>query len=345
MTTTTSINNRELTLRAVFLGLLIGTIMTAANLYLGLYAGMTVSASIPAAILSMGLLRMLSKNGENTLLENNIVQTMASAGESLAAGIIFTLPALLIINIWSEFDFWMTTLISIGGGCLGVLFMIPLRRTLLEDKAELNYPEGAACAYILRVGQQDQANAEENSNTGIKRILLGLGLGALAKYLSSGLGILKHSVEWAFGLGKTTFYFGTDISLALVSVGYIIGLKVAILVFLGGALGWLIGVPLLSLTGAYPGAESFAAYNPMDLSWHLWSNCIRYVGVGAMIVGGLSSIYSVRKEIFGSFGIKKGLGSSSTSSASPLPHQMDLRNQTRYYYPISMLFTLLWHLL
>jgi putative OPT family oligopeptide transporter len=140
----------EFTLRAVILGLAIGTVMTAANTYLGLYAGMTVSASIPAAIVSMGILRGLLRRG--TILENNIVQTMASAGESVAAGIIFTVPALMIAGVWREFPYWQVTLIGLLGGVLGVLFMIPLRRTLIVEDQELIYPEGVACARVLEAG-------------------------------------------------------------------------------------------------------------------------------------------------------------------------------------------------
>ena len=142
----------EISGRAIILGLAIGTVMTAANTYLGLYAGMTVSASIPAAIVSMGILRGVLRRG--TILENNIVQTMASAGESVAAGIIFTVPALVIAGVWTQFHYWQVTMIGLLGGVLGVLFMIPLRRTLIADDAdkELIYPEGVACAQVLEAG-------------------------------------------------------------------------------------------------------------------------------------------------------------------------------------------------
>jgi putative OPT family oligopeptide transporter len=144
-------SSAELTVRGLILGLAIGTVMTAANTYLGLYAGMTVSASIPAAIVSMGILRGLLRRG--TILENNIVQTIASAGESVAAGIIFTVPALVISGVWTEFPYWKVTFIGLLGGVLGVLFMIPLRRTLIVEDKELIYPEGVACAQVLEAGE------------------------------------------------------------------------------------------------------------------------------------------------------------------------------------------------
>ncbi len=164
----------ELSIRAIILGTLIGMVMTAANTYLGLYAGMTVSASIPAAIVSMGILRGILKRG--TILENNIVQTMASAGESIAAGVIFTVPALVIAGAWVDFDFWKVTLIGLLGGVLGVLFMIPLRRTLIVEDKDLIYPEGVACAKVLGAGQ--------SGGTGLKAIFLSLGGGLLFKAAS-----------------------------------------------------------------------------------------------------------------------------------------------------------------
>lgn len=171
----------ETTAIAIGLGLLIGIVMTAANTYLGLYAGMTVSASIPAAVISMGILRGILKRG--TILENNIVQTIASAGESVAAGIIFTVPALVLTGAWHDFHFWPVTLIGALGGLLGVLFMIPLRRALIVEEEELIYPEGRACAEVLEAG--------EEGGSGLATVFQAMGLGILFKVLIDGISTLR----------------------------------------------------------------------------------------------------------------------------------------------------------
>ena len=271
----------ELSWRAVILGLIIGLVMTAANTYLGLYAGMTVSASIPAAIVSMGVLRGLLRRG--TILENNIVQTISSAGESVAAGIIFTVPALVIAQVWTGFPYWEVTMIGLLGGVLGVLFMIPLRRTLIVEDKELIYPEGVACAQVLEAGQQGGRSLNE-----IVGALVG---GVLFKSLIGVVGLFRGVVEGALRVGGTLFYFGTDISVALLGVGVIVGLEIGALVFIGGAIGWVVSIPLYYLSNPLP--EGVA----LDAAWDAWSGHIRYIGVGAMIVGGLWSMFSVRQEI------------------------------------------------
>ena len=280
----------ELSGSAVALGLLIGVVMTAANTYLGLYAGMTVSASIPAAIVSMGVLRGLLRRG--SILENNIVQTMASAGESVAAGIIFTVPALVIAGVWQDFPFWKVTAIGMLGGVLGVLFMIPLRRTLIIEDKDLIYPEGVACARVLEAGQ--------SGGRELVAIFVSLGGGLLFKALSGLVGLIRPVVEGAVGAGRTVLYFGTDISVALLGVGLIVGLEVASLVFAGGVIGWLVGIPLYYLSAPMPDGA------PVDAAWAAWSGQIRYMGVGAMIVGGLSSMWGIRSGM--GKGLKQALG-------------------------------------
>ena len=269
---------KELTLRAVLVGLLLAIVMGAANVYLGLKAGMTVSASIPAAVMAMLILRGVFRNG--TILEANQVQTAASAGESLAAGIIFTMPALLLIGAWQHFDLLMTTLIAFTGGLLGVLFMIPMRRVFVVDpNSELKFPEALACASVLKAG--DSAGSEARG------VLLGAMLGGVFKALVSFFGILKGILEQAVqGLGNRIFYFGGDISPALLAVGFIVRLNVAVLIFIGGTIAWLLGIPLLG--------PQASASSPLDSAWTLWSTQIRYVGVGAMVVGGVASIVKVR---------------------------------------------------
>lgn len=274
---------RELTPTSIGLGLLIGIAMTAATVYLGLYAGMTVSASIPAGVLAMGVYRGILRRND-AILESNIVQTMASAGESLAAGVIFTVPALLIVGAWNEFAFWPTTLIAACGGLLGIIFMVPLRKALIEDDKDLIYPEGVACAQVLKAG------TAEGDNGGFKAIMQGLGIAALFKFLSSSLGIFKGTVEKAFFAGKTPLFLGGDISPALLAVGYIVGLPVTLLVLAGGVFAWGIAIPVMGIPA---GMEDAAA---LDVAWTLWSKQVRYIGVGAMVVGGMWSLISVRKS-------------------------------------------------
>lgn len=279
---------------SVGLGLVIALVMTAANVYLGLYAGMTVSASIPAAVLGMGAYRLL---GRRDILGTNIVQTLASSGESLAAGAIFTIPALVLVGAWQDFKFWPTTLITMSGGLLGVAFMVPLRKLLIVESPHLTYPEGVACAEILKSG----AGGAPGS---LAYLVKGFLLGGLFKLGASGLGLLSGTVEWAGRLGGRVFFAGSDLSPALLSVGFITGLGVAAQVFLGGVIAWVAGLPLLTQP------EAMAAGPAADAAWGLWSSRIRYLGVGAMVVGGLWSIFSIRS------GILQGLGSLSVSYRS-----------------------------
>lgn len=252
-------------------------VMGAANTYLGLKAGMTVSASIPAAVVAMAILRGLLRR--DSILESNLVQTSASAGESLAAGIIFTMPALILIGVWDEFDYLTVTLIAMTGGLLGVLFMIPMRRVFVVDNPELKFPEGLACAEVLRAGGGGDTRDTWD-------IIAGLGIGALFKLAISWLTLVRNSVEGAVILGGRVFYFGSDISPALLSVGVIVGLEIGVQIFLGGAIGWLVVLPTLSAN-----ADAASAIEEAN---RLWSSQVRYMGVGAMAVGGVYSIWKVR---------------------------------------------------
>jgi len=293
------INPLEFTARAILLGIALAVIMAAANTYLGLYAGMTVSASIPAAVISMSIMRGLMKKG--TILENNIVQTMASAGESLAAGIIFTVPALVIIGVWKEFRFWPTTLIALCGGLLGVIFMIPMRRALIVEDRSLSYPEGVASAEVLKAG--------DAQGPGFHAILGGLAAGGTVKLFTTGIQVLKGTVETAFFLGGRTFFMGCDISPAMAGVGYIVNLEIALMVFLGSAAAWIAGIPAMGVPGDMTGSP------PLEVAWHLWKTQIRYIGVGAMVTGGIWSIMSVRRGIVrGLRGLRSGnLGAQSST--------------------------------
>jgi putative OPT family oligopeptide transporter len=280
----------EFTWLSLSLGLAIALVMTAANVYLGLYAGMTVSASIPAAVLGMAAYRML---GKRDILGTNIVQTLASSGESLAAGAIFTVPALVLVGAWQDFKFWPTTLIAMTGGLLGIAFMVPLRKLLIVESTELTFPEGVACAEVLKSGAGD-------GRGGVAYLIKGFLAGAVFKLAGSGMGLLSPTLEWAGKWGGRIFFVGSDLSPALLSVGFITGLEISVQVFTGGVLAWVVGLPLLA-------PDALAGGAPLDAAWTLWSQKIRYLGVGAMVVGGLWSIFSIRK------GILQGLGSLSRS--------------------------------
>ncbi len=285
----------ELTIKAILLGIVLSVLLSAANAYLGLLAGMTVSASIPAAVISLALLRFFRKRN---ILENNMVQTCASAGESLAAGVIFTFPALILMGAWTSFDWVQTTVIAGVGGILGVLFTIPLRRALVVD-SELKFPEGVATAELLKAGEQGVKGASG-------AIVFGGALGAIFKIGDTGLKIWTGVLEGARRAGDSIVYFGSNLSPALLGVGYIVGLNIAVLVFIGGALNWYIAIPIISGMQEWPvyeHIEGAAAWNqfvvPADSpmigqavgaeSWAytIWSKQTRYLGVGAMVVGGV----------------------------------------------------------
>jgi len=267
-------------------------VLAGANAYLGLFAGMTISASIPAAVVSMGVLRLFRRSN---ILENNIVQTAASAGESLAAGVIFTLPGLIILNYWTEFDFVWVTAIAGFGGLLGVLFTIPLRRALIVE-GKLKFPEGIATAEVLKSGERGGAD--------VKYIAQAAVVGGLFKFGAAGLRIWAEVIEVARGIGGTIAYFGSNLSPALLSVGYIVGLNIAVLIFLGGLINWVIAIPICAAFENWPVAngEPMAA---VDWAYRLWSDKTRYIGVGAMLVGGLWTIIRLRTSLLS--GIRSGL--------------------------------------
>lgn len=269
----------EFTWQAVVLGILLSVVMGAANVYLGLRAGMTVSASIPAAVVATGILRGLMRR--QSLLEANLVQTSASAGESLAAGIIFTMPALILVGLWPTFDYWTTTFIALAGGWLGVLLMIPMRRVFVVEDEELQFPEGVACAEVLKAGDSEAS--------GTAHVMIGLAIGGLLKLATSYVEILRESVARATFARGHVFYFGADISPALLAVGTIVGLSISVQIFLGGAIGWLIAIPLFAVE---PSANT-----PVEEAFHLWSTQVRYIGVGAMLIGGVVSVWRVRKGL------------------------------------------------
>ena len=279
----------EITVKAVVLGIALSVLLAGANAYLGLLAGMTVSASIPAAVISMAVLRLFRRSN---ILENNIVQTAASAGESLAAGVIFTFPALVILKTWTGFDYWDTTIIAGLGGLLGVLFTVPLRRALIVE-SKLAFPEGVATARVLEVGRRGGAD--------VRPLVAGGLLGAAYKFGQTGLRLWAATFEVAGRVGSGLAYAGTSLAPALVGVGYIVGLNIAVLVFLGGALNWWVAIPILSAFDGAAHADGPAA----EAAWDLWSTQTRYIGVGAMVVGGLWAILRLWPSLVR--GIRSGL--------------------------------------
>ncbi|MCP3905119.1 MAG: oligopeptide transporter, OPT family, partial [Planctomycetes bacterium] len=310
----------EITIKAVVLGVLLSVLLAGANAYLGLKAGMTVSASIPAAVISMAVLRLFRRSN---ILENNIVQTAASAGESLAAGVIFTLPGLIVLGAWTEFNYWQTTVIAALGGMIGVLFTIPLRRALIVEQP-LKFPEGVATAEVLKVG--------DKGGKGILTILLGGAVGALFKMGDSGLRIWTGVVEGGMRAGNSIVYFGTNTAPALLAVGYIVGINIAVLVFLGGAINWYAAIPYVAATSEWPLYESAETVAQLttedpDSAWRLftaaapdqigepvpasdwantiWSKRTRYLGVGAMVLGGLWALLRLWKSVFA--GVHSGI--------------------------------------
>ena len=293
-------NIKELTTRVVVIGVLLGGVMTAANAYLGLYVGMTVSASIPAAVMSMLILRGF-KFKDVTILENNSVQTMASAGESLAAGVIFTVPALLVLGIWQDIEWLDTFLIAILGGLLGTMFTIALRRLFIVEEA-LPYPEGVACREVLVAG--------EKGGSGLIAIIYALLIGATYGWMVKGFKATHAKLEGVGDAFGTRFYAGSELSLALLSVGYIVGLRIAAFIFLGGVVGFAILVPIYGMLNGFPdGTGIMTSIGVYDYK-EVWGSQIRYAGVGAMVVGGVYTLWSMRKTIAEGLGkaFKKGDG-------------------------------------
>lgn len=282
----------EITLKAVLLSVVLAAVLAAANAYLGLFAGMTVSASIPAAVASMAILRLFR---ESTILENNIVQTAASSGEALAAGVIFTIPALLLVGYWTAFNYWQTVLIATVGGVLGVLFTIPLRRALIVT-ARLRFPEGVATAEVLKVAATARGNSDIGGPSRDVRVLASAALlGGLAKLGESGMRLWAESLEGAAHVGRSVIYAGLNLSPALLAVGFIIGLHTSTVVFLGGVIGWVILMPVYGfLYGLPPDQTGLAA------AMSIWSGQIRYVGIGAMLIGGLWTLVKLRGPVWNS---------------------------------------------
>jgi len=274
-------NLPEITIKAVILSIILVIALAAANAYLGLKIGVTISASIPAAVISMGALRLFR---QSNVLENNIVQTAASAGEAIVSGIGFILPAMIIIHYWQHFNFQETMWISLIGGIFGVLFSIPVRRILLFHK-HLRFPEGTAIGHVLIAG------SDRNTKGGLKYLISGGAVGGLISFSQSGLQILSGTFPIWQRVGSNTifgFVFGFDP--ALLAAGYIVGAGVAMSTFVGVIIGWIIGVPILSYFFHPTGTAAEAAMT-------IWNNQIRYIGVGTMLTGGFWTLITLIKPI------------------------------------------------
>lgn len=288
---------KEFSITAVIVGVLLAVVFGAANAYLGLRVGMTVSASIPASVVSMGILRGLLRR--NSILESNLVQTIGSAGESLAAGAIFTLPALFL---WAEEgkaetpDLFTITALALCGGVLGVLFMVPLRKALIvKEHGVLPYPEGTACADVLLAG--------EEGGSGAKTVFFGMGFAALVKYVVDGMKVIPGAVMVPVNFLKTLF--SVQVYPALMGVGYICGIRIASYMFAGAVLGWFVLIPAIVSFGGesilYPGTVPITTlYNEGGAS-AIWSSYIRYIGAGAVAAGGIISLVKTLPLLFSTF--------------------------------------------
>ncbi len=301
----------EMTVTSIIMGVILAVVFGAANAYLGLRVGMTVSASIPAAVIAMGVIRIIMR--KNSILESNIVQTIGSAGESLAAGAIFTLPALFLWAAEGKMDkpdMLEITLIALIGGLLGVFFMVPLRNALIvKEHGVLPYPEGTACAEVLLAGEKGGANAST--------VFAGMGFAALFKFIIDGLKLVSGEVSAS--VKGFAGEIGTQIYPAVMSVGFICGARISSFMFAGGMLSWLVLIPLIVLFGAditlYPGTAPISEIFASGGAGAIWSTYIRYIGAGALAAGGIISLIKnlplIVKTFSGAMKSMKGTGAAS----------------------------------
>lgn len=267
-------NLKELTFRGIVLGALITVIFTASNVYLGLKVGMTFASSIPAAVISMAVLKFFK---DSSILENNMVQTQASSAGTLSS-VIFVLPGLLMMGYWNDFPFWQTMLICAAGGTLGVLFTIPLRRAMVVN-SDLPYPEGVAAAEILKAGNHEQGDS------GVKDIAYGGVLAAIVAFLTNGLRVMADGASAWIQTGKAAFQLPMGFSLALLGAGYLIGIVGGIAMLIGTILTWGVAVPFFSVSGDIPTDMSL-----IDFAMSTWKTKVRFIGVGTI---GIAAIWTL----------------------------------------------------
>jgi putative OPT family oligopeptide transporter len=309
----------QLTVRAIVLAVVLAVLLAAANTYLGLFAGLTIASAIPAAVVSMAVLRVL---GGGTILENNIVQTGASAGSSIASGVIFTIPALIMLGHWSDFRYAWVLAIAGLGGILGVFFSVPLRRSLIVEQ-NLKFPEGVAAAEVLKAG--------DNPSQGVKLLglsALGSGLAKLAA--GSGFRLIPDTAAASGFFGRWLAYFGTNLSPALLGVGYIVGFNIGALALIGGMTSWNVAIPVYAayfLQDNPTLAQQLAGADGETAAYGIWAAQVRYLGVGAMLVGGLWALISIRSSL--ASGIRSGLEATRAGSTRVVAHtEQDLPMQS-----------------
>ncbi len=306
----------EITVKAVVLSIFLTIILAAANAYLGLKVGMTISASIPAAVISMAVLGMFK---QSNVLENNIVQTAASCGEAITGIVAFTLPALLVIGYWNNFAYWPTMLIAGLGGTLGVLLSVPLRKVLLNDK-RLTFPEGTAIGNVLK--------ARAMQSVGSKQLFWGGGIGALMSLSQSGFKILTDGIQYWVRAGGTVFGGGIGFAPALIGAGYIIGINVTCAILLGVIIGWGISVPLV---GHIYGLPTIRYGGASQMAYLIWNDHVRYIGLGVLMIGGLRVIFTLVKPVY--FGVQASMESLKVARLNrpPIP-------RTERDVPLSLVF-------
>lgn len=282
-------NHKELTLRGIILGALITVIFTASNVYLGLKVGLTFASSIPAAVISMAVLKFAK---DSNILENNIVQTQASAAGTLSS-IIFVLPALLMLGYWTGFPFWQTTILCIAGGILGVIFTIPLRYAMVVN-SDLPYPEGVAAAEILRAGEQDTADtpAQSDASTGAKDIVIGGALSGIVAFLTGGLRVLADSAGYWFKAGSAITQLPMGFSLALLGAGYLVGVAGGIAILLGIIIAWGAAVPILTSMTPQPSDMEMSAF-----AMKIWKENVRFIGAGTIGVAAIWTLLTLMKPM------------------------------------------------
>lgn len=295
----------QLSVRAVTLGIVLASLMAAANTYLGLFAGMTVASAIPSAVVSMAVLKLLGGGG---ILENNIVQTGGSAGSSVATGVLFTTPALVMLGAWHEYRYAWVFAFAALGGLLGVLFSVPLRRALIVQQ-QLPFPEGTAAAEVLRAGADPKYGA--------RLLALAATLGAVLKFVAAnGLQLIPDDATVGRYFGRSIAYTQTSLSPALLGVGYICGFNVGVVMLAGGIICWNIAIPIYSghFLDGNPLATALAGLSAADAAELLWSKRLRFLGVGAMLIGGIWTLVSLRGALLA--GIRAGMAATRDARSS-----------------------------
>ena len=300
----------ELTVRGMLLGAILTVIFTASNVYLGLKVGLTFSSAIPAAVISMAILKMAK---DSNILENNMVQTQASAAGTLSA-IIFIIPGMLMIGYWQGFEFWQTLIVSACGGCLGVLFTIPLRRAMVVHST-LMYPEGVAAAEILKVGSNTGANAKHNS--GVKEIMSGSFLGGIIALCTNGFHVLSDGLSLWFSVGRGMTQFPIGFSTALVGAGYLIGIAAGLAMLAGILIAWAGFVPYYTMTSALPDGMTMQKF-----AGSLFQERVRLIGAGAMGVAAIWTLLMLAKPVID--GVKESLAAINMSADDTGKHRMDI---------------------